>query len=104
MAIPSSIPTINIFFHDLCITPRYKIYIDNSDTKGRGFGFQEDLEYEITSGEIAYSKAAIRPAFSPKNFFPTKYTKKTVAIPINATITAGPTGSILKSQRKGVIK
>ena len=77
------------------------------------FGFQEDLEKFITTGEIAYNPAAITaPQLIPCRVVPLKvgnHSRTTyqinqiVKIPIRAIMTAGPAGLNPAKRRAGAI-
>lgn len=64
----------------------------SSEKNGIRFGFQDEREYAITTGESVYKDAATRPVKTLKKTLPTLYINQTVATPKIATITAGPAG------------
>src|SRR3990170_6551795 len=90
-----------IFF---ATTPYQRENSDRRAKKGMMLGFHEDLEALTISGAVAYRVDATIAAGTLTQLLAVQYTSATVAIPISATMTAGPTGSKAERTRNGIMK
>ena len=72
--------------------------------KGMMLGFHDDRAYPATNEELAYKRAAIKPATGCNQVLANHQIKMMVRREMMATITAGPIGEKPDSRRAGTIK